>query len=254
MGTIENKSTVKKNKKDVLTKGLTNDPHLNPWRIFTEETGGKIMEERKGWFIFREKIHWLDVPIGNHTMSLSYGYSNSTKSPWMESHFISGENSDINYIITCMTIPYRTSKALTFKVHKKRGISMVPKLFRSKFVKTGDPVFDNTMIIKTSDVLLAEQLFSNTELRTMVSKYLGRQYASPWILKNIFYFHRASNHGWAWLESIKDKKNKDGKVNKLRLIYSGRLEDGKLLRQFYQMLIRMMEALITIGCVEMSDE
>ena len=232
-------------------KDVNPDSPPHPWDDFREETGGQVVVERTGWFIFKSTKTTLDVPMGKHTMTLSSSDSDSVNSPWWgETESFSGEG-DGGYIITCMTVPYRSPKALTFKVYKKRE-NWFPKIFRSPYVKTGDPVFDNNLRIKGRDIELTEQLFSHAELRKMVSGCLGRQHVSSYIIKRRFLYHRASHHGWAWMESTIVKHIGDETLNELRLVYHGELEDTELLLPFHQLLTKTIESLSAIGCVSES--
>ena len=231
-------------------KDRTDHSQPNPWLKFTEETGGQVVVERTGWFISKRTKTKVDVPMGKHTMTLSSD-CNSVHYPWLSTGFF---YTRVFYLagsggvffgagdITCMTVPYRSPKALTFTVYKKRE-NRLPKLFRSRYVETGDPVFDNDLRIKGSDIGLAEQLFSHAELREMVSSCLGRRHASEYITKGLFLYHRASHHGWAWMESTIVNQIGHETLNELRLVYQGELDDTELLLRFHQLLTKTLESL-----------
>lgn len=221
-------------------KDTTDASQCNPWLKFTEETGGQVVVERTGWFIFKSTKTKVVVPMGRHVMTLSTGWNGGD--PWGVETMSFNVQGDGDYITTCMTVPYRSPKALTFTVYKKRE-NWLPKLFRSRYVETGDPVFDNDLRIKGSDIGLAEQLFSHAELREMVSSCLGRRHASEYITKGLFLYHRASHHGWAWMESTIVNQIGHETLNELRLVYQGELDDTELLLRFHQLLTKTLESL-----------
>ena len=231
-------------------KDRTDKSQLNPWLKFAEETGGQVVVE-PGWFIFKTPKTKVVVPMGNQTMTLSTDWNERVGSPWgWETVTLVMIGGDGEYPITCMTVPYRSPKALTFKVYTKRESKWLSK----PYVQPGDLAFDNDMRIegKGRDIELIQQLFSHAELGNMVSRCLGRQHASSYITKKWYGYHRASNHGWAWMESTIVKHIGDETLNELRLVYQGEVEDTELLLRFHQLLTKTMESLSAIGCVSKS--
>ena len=209
------------------------------------------MVERTGWFIFKRTKTKVDAPIGTHTVTLSSSNPNSAP-PWSSTEFYSGDG-DGGYSVTCMTVPYRSSNGITFKVYKSKQSAWMRRLFPSQGIKVV-PAFDNGLMVKGSNAELVNRLFSYPELRQMLSGCLGCQHASSWIIKTFWMSHYASNHGWAWMESTIVKHIGDETLNELQLVYEGTLEDTELLLRFHQLLTKTMESLSTIGCAIQTPE
>ncbi|RCJ16786.1 hypothetical protein A6S26_32630 [Nostoc sp. ATCC 43529] len=122
------------------------------WRQFCDEIGGDFIVG--GFWRGSDKVQ---VKYQEWTITLdTYIVNNSN-----------GESST-STTYTRIRAPYISRDGFRFKIYRKNILSNIWKLFGMEDLNVGDSEFDRDFIIHGNNKFQAEQLFSNTQIRTLI--------------------------------------------------------------------------------------
>ena len=154
------------------------------WREFAERTGGNLVEEISGWWIFKQKELKVVAPVAAWQLTLSSGPAFTGRDSYKE---------------TWITIHYKIHNHFEFEI-KNRELGWFPG---TKLIDTGEPIFDKKIIISGSDTALIRKLFTYPYIRNQILHCIGKR-RLPLVFDsngNDIGMSAGTNLGWGSLES-----------------------------------------------------
>ena len=201
------------------------------WREFAEKTGGKLVEDITGWWIFKQTELKVVAPAAAWRLTLSSGPAYIGKDCYKE---------------TWLTIRYKSHNTFEFEI-TNRELGWFPG---TKLIKLSEPIFDQKIIISGSDTVLIQRLLTYPYIRNQISQCIGKRRHS-FVFDcdgNDIGMSAETNLGWGSLESKTVNVNSEEIINELTYTYRGMADDPRFLLDLHQMLTVIMNQLFRIGC------